>query len=242
MKPALLVTGAGGVIGQALLRRLAKDPVWAACRWILTVREPLRLLDLAQELGALGVKVEIKALDMTNEVGCRAFLAALADLGPFKGMALVAGINHDDLIDRVSETSWDKVWKINVGLHARLLRCAPFTQEARILLVGSQVGLRGAAGQVAYASAKGALLDLMHSLPPTLRANTLLPPLVDSPLLDNLSPESRGKLFAARLLQDPEPALSCAEAGHFLLSDASAYIQHQVLHADSRVSVLGWDE
>lgn len=179
---------------------------------------------------------------MTDEAGCRAFLGALPGLGPFKGLALVAGINHDDLVTRLDEDVWRKLWQVNVGFHAALLRQAGFSDDARVLLVGSQVGLRGAAGQAAYGAAKGALLDLMRSLPLSLRVNTLLPPLVDSPLLDNLTPESRGRLFAARLLADPAPALSCAEAGAFLLSDASAYVQRQAFHADSRVSVLGWDE
>lgn len=242
MKPALLVTGAGGVIGQALVRRLAQDEVWNGCRWILTARQTINLQALEEALKGSGLDVSLMALDMLDEAGCRAFLSALPGLGPFKGLALVAGINHDDLISRLDEKGWDRVWQVNVGFHAKLLRQAAFTPDGRALLVSSQVGMRGAAGQTAYGAAKGALLDLMRSLPLSLRVNTLLPPLVDSPLLDNLAPESRERLFAARLLADPDPARSCADAGAFLLSDASGYIQRQVWNADSRVSVLGLDE
>ena len=184
------------------------------------------------------------ALDMADEAGYGACLDALPGLAPFLGLALLAGINHDDPIARLSEGAWDAVWQVNVGWHAKLLRRLSaeglLAPGARGFLTGSQVGLRGAPGQAAYGAAKGALLDLMDSGPPGLRLNVLLPPLVPSPLLDNLTEEGRAALFAARLLQDPDPALSCAEAGAFLLSERSRYVHRQAWHADSRVSVLGW--
>ena len=77
--------------------------------------------------------------------------------------------------------------------------------------------------------------------PKGLRLNVLLPPLVDSPLLANLSDEARIKLFKNRLLEDLKPAQSCAEAGGFLLGDGASYIHGQAFHADSRVTALGWD-
>ena len=249
MKPApsagsgqvLLITGAAGVIGQAVLLRLAQDAQWRQCRWVLTAWHLEKLGPALAALKEQGIEAQGISLDMADEAGCEAFINALPGLGPFLGMALLAGINHDDPIVRLEETSWDRVWQVNIGFHARLLRAAGahFAPEARVLLVASQVGLRGNAGQVAYAAAKGALIDLMHTLP-AVRVNVLLPPLVPSPLLENLSPEALQSLFAMRSLQDPEPALSCAEGAAYLLSDASRYVQRQVWHADSRVSVLGW--
>jgi 3-oxoacyl-[acyl-carrier protein] reductase len=244
LKAALLITGAGGVIGAALLRRLARETQWQDARWLLTARDPAKLKVSVEALRAAGIEVETYKLDMADEAGCEAFLKSLPGLGPFKGLALLAGINHDDPIVRLEEEVWDRVWQVNVGFHSRLLRRLMESQsllaETRGILTASQVGLRGNAGQVAYAAAKGALIDLMLSLPPNLRLNVLLPPLVASPLLDKLSPAALESLFAMRLLQDPEPALSCAEGAAYLLSDASGYVQHQVWHADSRVSVLGW--
>jgi NAD(P)-dependent dehydrogenase (short-subunit alcohol dehydrogenase family) len=236
LKPALLITGAGGVIGRALVQRLAQDPAWRECRLILTGRQSSALEGLVS-----GWETKVLELDMADEAGCAAFLNAVPGLGPFKGMALVAGINQDDLVTALTEQSWDRVWAVNVGLHARLIRAAKFSAGASLLLVGSQVGHRGAAGQAAYAAAKGALLDLMMTVQGP-RVNLLLPPLVDSPLLENLSPESRARLFSTRLLEDPDPAAGCAEAGAFLLSDAANYIHRQVFHADSRVTALGWNE
>ncbi len=226
------------------MRRLAREPFWTAARWVLTSRDVDSLQPLLDEVQVAGVDAQALQLDMMDEVGSAAFLDALPDLGPFIGLALLAGINHDDPIARLEEGAWDRVWQVNIGFHARLLRRLDrdglLSPGARGILTGSQVGLRGNAGQAAYAAAKGALVDLLQTSPPGLRLNLLLPPLVPSPLLDNLSPEALQSLFAARLLQDPAPAQSCAEAGAYLLGESSPYVHRQVWHADSRVSVLGW--
>jgi 3-oxoacyl-[acyl-carrier protein] reductase len=181
---------------------------------------------------------------MADEAGWDTHAGALSGLGPFLGLGLLAGINHDKALPALDEQLWDWVWNVNIGFHSRLLRRlvadGALAPGARVLLTGSQVGLRGNAGQAAYAAAKGALIDLMLSLPKTLRVNLLLPPLVPSPLLDNLTPEALQSLFALRLMQDPDPALSAAEGAAYLLGDAAAYVQHQVWHADTRVSALGW--
>lgn len=240
-----MATGAAGTIGRALLRRLWAEPAWAGVRFVVTGREAGTLQALARERPAGQAGVDWVVADLGRGDDVRALAAHLAGLGPLRGLALVAGANHDDPLPHLSEEAWDRVWTVNVGAHAGLLaglfRPGSLEPGARGILVGSLVGLRGNAGQAAYAAAKGALLDLLPRAPQGLRLNLLLPPLVESPLLAGLSPEARARLFQSRLLQDPDPADSCARAGAFLLSDASAYIHRQVLHADSRVTVLGWD-
>ena len=221
------------------MRRLWADPAWAGVRFCLLGRDPVKLQALTDEGAALGVVCQALALDMLDPSACVLALQRLAELPPVLGFALVAGLNHDHSIAKLSEEEWDQVWQVNVGFHAQLLwalhqpgRLAP---GARGILVGSIVGLRGNHGQTAYAAAKGALLDLLPCSPPGLRLNVLLPPLVPSPLLSKLSPEAHERLFSTRLLPDPDPAHSCAEAGAFLLSDSAAYIHRQAVHADSRV-------
>jgi 3-oxoacyl-[acyl-carrier protein] reductase len=240
-----LITGASGVIGRALLRRLWAEPAWAGVAFYLAGRDAQGLAGLVAEADALGLRALAWPLDLAERTQVDALIERLQSAQPLRGLALVAGINHDDPLPRLSEAAWQRVWDVNTGAHARLLRAldAPgrLAAGSRGILVGSQVGLRGNAGQAAYAAAKGALLDLLPLGPQGLRLNLLLPPLVDSPLLANLSQAAREQLYRVRLLQDPDPAASCARAGAFLLSDDAAYIHRQVLHADSRVSVLGWD-
>lgn len=235
------MTGAASVIGGALLRRLWADKAWAGVRFLLGGRDPKALQGLCEEAGAAGMQADAWLMDLERTDSYPALLAQ-AQAGPVRGLALAAGINHDQSLLQLSSEEWDRVWSVDFAFHARLLsELKSLTPGATGLLIGSIVGHRGNAGQAAYAAAKGALLDLLPHAPKGLRLNILLPPLVESPLLAHLSSEARERLFQARLMPDPDPALSCAAAGAFLLGPASSYVHHQVFHADSRVSALSWD-
>ena len=196
------------------------------------------------EARARGIAFEPLPLDLAERAAWASAVTALTQ-APVAGFALVAGINHDLSASKLEEAAWDHVWDVNTGFHAKLLQalCAPgkLAPGAGGLLVGSIVGLRGNHGQSAYAAAKGALLDLLPLAPPGLRLNVLLPPLVPSPMLANLTAEAHARLFATRSMDDPDPAASGAEAGAFLLSSSASYIHRQAVHADSRVTALGWD-
>jgi 3-oxoacyl-[acyl-carrier protein] reductase len=196
------------------------------------------------EAKALGVALEALPLDLEDRAQWPSALEALLR-EPVAGFGLVAGICRDASVMKMEEADWDRVLTVNFGFHARLLQAlrAPgkLAPGAVGLLVGSIVGARGNHGQSAYAASKGALLDLLPLAPPTLRLNVLLPPLVPSPMLAGLTPEANARLFSSRSMDDPDPAASCAEAGAFLLGPGASYIQHQAVHADSRVTALGWD-
>lgn len=240
-----MITGAAGTIGSALLRRLWADPAWAGVRFYLLGRDAESLQALAAEGRSVNVDCEALGLDMLDEAACTALIQRLGSLLPLGGLALVAGACRDRSVGKLDEEDWDQVWQVNTGFHARLLAALAkpghLTAGARGILVGSIVGSRGNHGQSAYAASKGALIDLLPFAPAGLRLNILLPPLVPSPMLAGLSPEAHQRLFKSRLLDDPDPAQSCAEAGAFLLSNRSSYMHRQLLHADSRVGALGWD-
>jgi len=239
------VTGATSAVGGAILRRLWADPAWAGVHFLLAGRRAAPLESLCAEGAALGFEARPGILDLEDGRGLAAAAPWFAGLPPLGGLLLAAGKTGDQTIARADAGTFDSLWRVNTGFHATLIRSlgAPgrLAPGARGLLVGSLSGLRGNAGQAAYAAAKGALVDLLRLAPPGLRLNLLLPPLVPSPLLDALSPAARARLYSRRLMDDPDPAAGCAEAAAFLLSDGASYIHRQVLHADSRVTALGWD-
>ncbi len=199
----------------------------------------MRIAPLVAEARSLGVEARAWAADLAGEVELP------RDCPPVGGLLCAAGATADAPLARLSPADWERAQKVNLRGHARLLgalgRPGLLAPGARGLLVGSLAGLRGRAGQAAYAAAKGGLLDLLPLAPPGLRLNVLLPPLLPSPLLEALTPAERGRLFSERLLEDPDPAESCARAAAFLLSDAASYVHRQALNPDSRVTALGWE-
>jgi 3-oxoacyl-[acyl-carrier protein] reductase len=238
-------TGAPGVIGGALMRRLWADPAWAGVRFLLAGRNVEALEALVAEAAAGGIEAEALALDLAEASAWPAALERIRLAGPIQGFALVAGMCMDGGLGKLEEAAWDRVWAVNTGFHAKFLQglSAPgaLAPGARGILVGSIVGSRGNHGQAAYAASKGAMLDLLPWSPRGLRLNVLLPPLVESPLMARLSDEAKARVFKSRLMDDADPAKSCAEAGAFLLGDAAGYVHRQAFHADSRVTALGWD-
>jgi len=203
-------------------------------------REAAVLDGVCSEARAAGVRAEPWIADL--DLGPCSLPAGLP---PLRGFVFAAGATEDAALAALSLDRWERAWRINAGSHAALLRGLALPGRlapgARGLLIGSLSGSRGNAGQAAYAAAKGSLEDLLALAPGGLRLNVLLPPLMPSPMLDGLGPAARASLFAARLMDDPEPAAGCAEAAAFLLSDGASYVHRQVLHADTRVSALGWD-
>jgi 3-oxoacyl-[acyl-carrier protein] reductase len=255
------MTGASSGMGRRLLRRLWADPAWAGVVFVVVGRDSgvhgsgkadggrfpdgSGLDALCEEARALGCRAECLRLDLSQAGAMDTAAAALRGLPPVKGFVLAAGLCQDQILARMELADFERVWAVNTGFHARLLDFLSgpgrLAKGARGLLVGSQAGQRGNAGQSAYAAAKGALGDLLAMAPQGLRLNLLLPPLMPSPMLDALSPRAREALFRTRLMDDPDPAQSCADAAHFLLSDDASYIHRQTIHADTRVSALGFD-
>jgi len=225
------------------LRRLWADPAWAGVAFYLAGRDLRTLEELCAQAAAAGCVAYPWVLDLAGDL--KEGEAGLPKLPPLKGFVFAAGAIQDQTLALMDEAAFDQVIKVNLSGHARLIKAlhgqGRLAEGARGLLIGSSSGLRGQKGQTAYAAAKGGLVDLLPMAPPGLRLNILLPPLMPSPLLDALSPEARVELFSARLMDDPDPAASCAEAAHFLLSDGASYIHRQVVHADSRVTALGWE-
>jgi 3-oxoacyl-[acyl-carrier protein] reductase len=248
---AVLITGAAGVIGSAVLAALAGEPWLQGAGFVLPARDPGKFKTLPCWPGCAGRVLDAPRLDLGDPSQVGLFCgAALARHAPYTAVVLAAGISHDATVLKLTETEWDRVLQVDaLSVHCLLtamLEGGLLAPGAGILLVGSQVGLRGNHGQAAYAAAKGLLLDLMRAEARRTaalgcRLNLLLPPLVDSPLLAGLSPAARERLFASRLLPDPDPALSCARSAAFLLSPSAGYVHGAVWHADSRISGLPWE-
>ena len=248
VRQAFLLTGASGVIGSALAKKLVADPDWKERLFVLTGRDGDRLNSLAKEFSDHPGGIETLRVDHLSIPEVEALNIRVRSRADWCGAALVAGASHDSALGGLSGIDFDRLWSVNVGAHAAMiesLASGGLLPGASILLVGSVVGLWGNAGQSLYAATKGALVDLNRLWarrlgPGGTRVNLLLPPLVESPLLRGLSDRARKKLFDQRFLQDPDPAASAAAQAAFLLSPRASYVHGQVWHGDSRISRLPW--
>ncbi len=198
-----VVVGASSGIGAAAARQLAEAgaQVHAAAR-----RRP-----------DLGAGITGHELDVSDRAAVDAFAKELTDQGPLHAVVVAAGTNLPDrLIDRLTPEGWDTLLAVNLTgafnvVHAFL----PALRQTRgdVVLIGSVSGswpdLSGSGYQAAKAGllafARGAAFE-EHAR--GVRITTVLPGVVDTPILDN-RPEPPSAELRAHMLQPDDVAAAC---------------------------------
>jgi NAD(P)-dependent dehydrogenase (short-subunit alcohol dehydrogenase family) len=183
----VLVTGATGALGGAVVERLAAD----GARVVALERSKNGAIELARGGDRL-LKVSASTSDVAS-LG-EALSRAEAELGALTGAVLAAGAwrggrkfhepeaatDYRAVMDANLESAQLALRAILPGLVAR--------KRGSVVLVGSRSGVRpyGAAGDAAYAASKAALVALGQAiaaevLADGVRVNTVLPATIDTP-------------------------------------------------------------
>lgn len=177
-------------------------------------------------------------LDVSDEASTRSYLAGLQNLDL---VVAAAGISEDKLLLRMTEREWDQVLAIQLGGAARLARLAePLLSPGGLLVfVGSFVAWHPQVGQVAYASAKAALLGLNASLcrewgARGLRVNVVMPGFLETKMTERLSAAA---VQAIRARQNLAVNSSVDSVGRFIqfLYESLPACSGQVFNLDSRI-------
>lgn len=220
---AAVVTGAASGIGAAVARMLRDSGARVTA------------LDLAPAPNA--------DLSVECDVGDGAAVAAgveraAAAFGPPTLAVHAAGITRDGMLWKLREDQWDAVIRVNLTGAWHLLRAMTPHQRAAsagsTVLVGSINGLRGKAGQSAYAASKAGLTGLAKSAARELgrfgvRVNVVAPGWVDTPMTAPLAAEWREKALAESALGRAASPEDVAGVIAFLLGDAARHVTGQVL-------------
>ena len=233
----VLVTGAAGGIGQALVRQLADGSVavvgtdrcdrphdTAANHWVRA--------DLASADGRSGLVVAVGALQGP----------------PLGGFVHVAGILDPADWEQIDEAQMAQVFAVNLAapffLTRALLPC--MAPDASVVLIGSVSALRASPKTPFYSASKAALRNLAASMalalqPRGIRVNVVAPGLIDTPLTDGLNQQlalARGVPVATIETERAQP-IPAGRAGTtdevascclFLLSAESAYCNGMTMH------------
>jgi 3-oxoacyl-[acyl-carrier protein] reductase len=170
-----------------------------------------------------------------------AFSAVEAELGPVQVLVSNAGITHDGLLLRMSETSFTSVVDANLTGAYRVAKraAAPMlkARSGRMIFMSSVVGLLGSAGQVNYAASKAGLVGLARSVARELgsrniTANVVAPGPIVTDMTDALTDARRAEMSAAVPLGRFGTADEVAATVGFLASAEAAYITGAVIPVD----------
>jgi NAD(P)-dependent dehydrogenase (short-subunit alcohol dehydrogenase family) len=178
----VIVSGAGPGLGSEVARLALRD----GANVVLGSRQAARLEAIAGELEPSGERIDFQATDITDGDQCQGLVdKAVKRFGGVDALAQVAAL--DTIFGGVQEVTtedWERSFATNVIGPAQLVRAmVPALQKrdgGAIVLIGSQSSEAPQLPQIAYASAKGALMTAMIYMakdlgPHRIRVNTVVP-------------------------------------------------------------------
>ena len=243
-KRVAVVTGGSRGIGRAVCVALAEQ----GCQIVVNCQHGI---EAAEETAALcrekGVDAITVQADVSTQEGCDALFKAVAEaFGRVDILVNNAGVTRDNLIMRLSEQDYDKV--LNTNLKGAFLCCKAASRlmmrqrYGRIVNLSSVVGLRGNAGQTAYAASKAGIVGLTKSLAKELAsrgvtANAVAPGYIETDMTAALPEASRAAMVQGIPAARPGKPEEVARAVAFLASEESGYITGQVLRVDGGMAM-----
>lgn len=236
-----LVTGGSRGIGQAIAKSLARS----GAQVIITGRHSQETLDET----AAAIRAE------TGQ-NCHALLSDAADPKAVSDLYRIidtrckrldilinnAGILDDARLGMISPDSMEHMLRTNLGSALLNLQTASRLMRrgrsgGSVVTISSIIGLRGNAGQVAYASAKAGLIGMTLSAAKELgrdhiRVNAIAPGFIDTAMTEHLDEKTRQNHMNSIPMGRPGTPDDVANAVCFLVSDAASYITGQTLGID----------
>lgn len=239
MKTAL-ITGASRGIGRAIAIRLSQDGYSVAINY---KESKAAAEEVKTQIKESGGKAEIFCADMADTKQAEELVKAVVDcfggidvLVNNAGVALPQGLftDFDDLAAK-------KVFDTNVfgtmNCSRAIIPHFVSKKSGKIINISSIWGICGGSCEVIYSASKGAIVAFAKALskelaPSGICVNCVAPGLIETDMNKNLS-ESDKKEFAEGIsLGRVGKAEEVAEVVAFLASDASSYINGQVLSVD----------
>lgn len=231
-----LVTGGGRGIGAAISKQLAED----GYRILLTYCNSSKPAEMVvDEIRDSGVDAVAANCDVTD-----AREVALLATHPWviEGIdALVINHGRYDRIDakdldidhlrRTMTTNFEGAFLTWNAVKSNL------TENAKICVIGSQLGTRGSPHGADYSASKAALSTWARSLAQSLapegkRVNVVAPGFVDTDILAGDSPEKRASREQEVPLKRVGTPEDIAGVVSFLVGDKSSYITGAVIHVN----------
>ena len=231
-----LITGGGRGIGAAITTRLARDGYRVIATYRTSSKPTEMVIDKIRDSGTDGVAVFCDVTDQKQ--------IALLATHPWVAEGIdVLVLNHGryDRIqaDQLDFTQLQRTMKTNFeGAFLVWKSIEPhLSADARICVIGSQLGTRGSPHGADYSASKAALATWARSLaqavaPRGQRVNVVAPGFVDTALLAGDSREKRASRVQEVPLKRVGSPEDIASTVSFLVSDESAYITGAVIHVN----------
>lgn len=247
-----VVTGAAQGIGYGIAERLAQEGAMA----VLADIKIETALAAAAKLVAQGLNATAIHVDIGSDASVSNLASAVGQLhGRCEILVNNAAISAETNIETMKMEDYQRVIQINQDGAVRMtMAFVPLMKKAgqgrRIVNIASIQGLRGWPNQIAYATAKGGIVNFTRALacdlaPHNIMVNAIAPGFIDTPM--SIQPDGSHEYDAdwfrdiyvkygripMRRFGKPD---DIAGPTYFLCSDDAQYVTGQILSVDGGAS------
>ena len=239
MKPAAVITGASGGIGQAVARQFAAAGYRVFCGCNSHLEEAQQL---ARALCEQGAQAQALQADLSDPQQAQEFARMVqAQCGSVDVLVNNAGIAQQKLFQDITDEDWRRMMGVNLDgvfyLTRALLPGMIRKKSGRIINISSVWGVCGASCEVHYSAAKAAVAGMTKALakevgPSGITVNCIAPGVIRTPMLESFSEEELEQLAQQTPMGRLGTGDDIAALAVFLASSQAGFITGQVICAD----------
>lgn len=221
----VLVTGATGSIGEAIVKEYAKNDYFVYVHYNSNQEKAQNILDQI-EYG------ELITFDMQNKEDIKEKLADLQ----IDVLINNAGIIKDNLFFFMNDDEWEDVINTNLSGPYQIIKTVVknmmMQKSGSIVNVASISGLVGNSGQANYSASKGGIIALTKTLSIELgryniRVNALAPGIIESEMIENIpNVKQMKKAIPLGRFGKTEEVAKCA----YFMGHEATYVSGEVLN------------
>ena len=231
-----LITGCSRGIGFAMMELFAREgaAVYAVARTEGGLDEAAERLTASEAGSVVPLYFDVRDRDAIRQ----AIMRIKKERGRLDVLVNNAGVMKDDLLEMVSDSTLTETFETNVYAPIHMtqmaLKLMKRQKSGSIINISSIVGLRGSAGQTAYAASKGAVANMTRTwarelVADGIRVNAIAPGKIDTGMYRSIGEarvaEGIREVGMGRLGRPEE----VAAAALFLASELSSYVTGEIL-------------
>ena len=230
----ILITGATGGIGKALVKKFAS----LEGSVLATGTKIEKLEALKKEFS----NINILKFDISDHSKIEEFVENVSSqLNGLDVLVNNAGINMDNLSLRMKDEEWKKVIEVNLGSTFFFCKYAIKkmlkNKYGRIVNITSVVGHTGNIGQANYAASKAGINGMSKSLAieyakKNITINCVSPGFIQSKMTDNIVESIKAVLTSRIPMAKLGTGEDVSNTVAFLSSDAASYITGETIHVN----------